>query len=302
MKILFIGGTKFVGRQMVEDALYLGHDVSILQRGKTNSNLFPNLRKFIGERENISNIISHSETFDVVIDTCGYHPEVVKMSAEYLKDKTKLYIFVSTISVFPDFSQWNLDENSPISKIAELPPRDVKITGENYGPLKALCEREVLNSFGEKHSLILRPTIIVGSYDESKRFDFWIQAVMIQKLLEIPDDHEATIQIIDVRALSRFALEAYKNNTHGIFNMIGVKKPISFLHFIETAKKLLNPQLELKFCQPKDHHSFPLYVNDANWKGIFQVNGQKAWQAGLEEISLEDTILKTAEYLKGQSV
>jgi 2'-hydroxyisoflavone reductase len=41
MKLLFLGGTQFVGRHMVEQALERGHEVTLFNRGKTNAHLFP---------------------------------------------------------------------------------------------------------------------------------------------------------------------------------------------------------------------------------------------------------------------
>lgn len=297
MKILFIGGTKFVGRQMVEDAVASGHDVYLLQRGKTNLDLFQKITKYIGDRFNISELIPKTEIFDLVVDTCGYHPHVVMQSCQHLKDKAKLYAFISTGSVYDDFSKPGLNEESATSLLSNIPSRNDPITGENYGPLKALCEKVVIDTFGLNKSLILRPCIIVGAHDDSKRFDYWISAIVQNKSLEIPDDNESNIQFIDVRAISDFVLGAIENNRFGIFNLIGPKDKINFIDFIYKAKSILNLELEINPIDPKSK-AFPMYVNDEKWNGFFNFDGSKAYKAGLKEIKTEDTIKYVAKYLK----
>jgi 2'-hydroxyisoflavone reductase len=298
MKILFIGGTKFVGRRMVEDAISLGHEVHLLQRGKTNLDLFPKVKKYIGDRSNISKILPKNEQFDLVVDSCGFHPEVVKESCLYLKNKTKLYAFISTCSVYADFSIKGLNEDSSTSVLSILPSMNDPISNENYGPLKALCEQVVINIFGINNSLIIRPCIIVGAQDESKRFDTWIANIINHKLLEVPNDLDSNIQFIDVRAISDFVLNAYDKKTSGIFNLVGPKDPIKFLDFINMAKNLLNPNLEIKLVD-SNSKSFPMYVKDENWKGFFSFDGAKAYNTGFKGILPEDTIKYVGEFLKG---
>lgn len=299
MKILFIGGTKFVGRQIAEDALALGHEITILQRGKTNSDLFPQVKKYYADRKDIASVIPATEYFDMVVDSCGYHPEVVAASCSYLKDKTKQYIFISTCSVYSDFSIEGLNEKSEVSVINPVPPANAAITNENYGPLKALCEKAVQDIIGDENSLILRPCIIVGPYDETKRFDYWISSILKSNEITVPDDPQALIQFVDVRALSNFVLTSANNKRTGIFNTIGPKDKIYFLDFIKQAKALLNPQLKIVKTQ-NPTQNFPMYVNDKNWKGFFQFDGSKAYTKGILQISVEDTILKTAEYIKSK--
>lgn len=301
MKILFIGGTKFVGRQIAEDALAQGHEVIILQRGKTNADLFPQTKKYYADRKDIASVIPASEYFDMVVDSCGYHPDVVLTSCNYLKDKTKQYVFISTCSVYSDFSIEGLNEQSVVSVVNPVPPVSDAITNENYGPLKALCEKVVIETIGAAHSLILRPCIIVGPYDETKRFDYWIGSILKSSELIVPDDPQASYQFVDVRALSHFVLSSADNKRTGIFNTIGPKEKIKFLDFIQLAKTLLNPQL--KIIKSSDlTQNYPMYVNDKNWKGFFEFDGSKAYNNGMVQISVEDTILTTAEYIKSKQI
>ncbi|MGZ3692223.1 MAG: NAD-dependent epimerase/dehydratase family protein, partial [Pseudobdellovibrio sp.] len=296
-KILFIGGTKFVGRRIVEDALKLGHEVHLLQRGQTNASLFPDVKKYIGDRSDINSVLPADARFDLVIDSCGYHPDVVEKSCRALTGRTPKYVFISTISVYSDFSKAGNNESSAVIESETTPDINTPVRGENYGLLKVKCEKKVLEYFPGELSLILRPCIIVGAHDDTKRFDRWIEAIMNHRGVDVPDDYKSTIQFVDVRALSDFALSARENNLNGIYNLIGPAKPLTLISFIKLAKSVLNPGLELNFVDPQSQN-FPMYIQDENWKGLFSTDGSKAYENGFCNIQVKDTVLYIADFLK----
>jgi 2'-hydroxyisoflavone reductase len=51
MRILVLGGTSFVGRAIVEDALRGGSDVTLFNRGRTGTELFPSVPRLAGDRD-----------------------------------------------------------------------------------------------------------------------------------------------------------------------------------------------------------------------------------------------------------
>ena len=145
MKILIIGGTRFLGRHLVNSARARGHDVTLFNRGMTNPDLFGDyVEKIEGDRAKDLNQLAGQ--WDAVIDTCGYFPRIVRMSAEALKDKVEKYVFISSISVYADFKKVGINESYPVGKIEDETMEE--ITGESYGPLKALCEKAAQDVFG----------------------------------------------------------------------------------------------------------------------------------------------------------
>src|SRR6056297_3199796 len=136
MKILIIGGTIFLGKHLVKIIDNEKHDLPIFHRGNHNIELDENVEEILGDRRENLDLLKNQK-WDVVIDTCGYFPEDVKKSVEYLKDKTNKYIFISTISVYKDFSE-KIDESSEINyKKGKLDKED----GNNYGPLRHAVKR-----------------------------------------------------------------------------------------------------------------------------------------------------------------
>ncbi|MGH2523258.1 MAG: epimerase, partial [Anaerolineales bacterium] len=140
MRLLILGGTVFLGRHSVEAALARGHAVTLFNRGQHNPDLFPEVEKLRGNRDGDFSAL-HGRTWDAVVDTCGYLPRVVRASAERLAGSVAHYTFVSSLSVYASTAAPGIDESAPVGK---LPDETVEqITGETYGPLKALCEQAV---------------------------------------------------------------------------------------------------------------------------------------------------------------
>jgi 2'-hydroxyisoflavone reductase len=101
MRLVVIGGTHFVGRAMVEDAVARGHEVTVFHRGPAEPAGFPEVEHLHGDRDGGLDPL-RTRTWDAAIDTCGYVPRVVRDSAQLLADAVGIYVFVSTLSVYPD--------------------------------------------------------------------------------------------------------------------------------------------------------------------------------------------------------
>ena len=74
MKLLILGGTKFLGKHITETALARGHQVTLFNRGQTNPHLFPQVEKIHGDREHDLSALDGYESWDAIIDTSGYFP------------------------------------------------------------------------------------------------------------------------------------------------------------------------------------------------------------------------------------
>ena len=173
MNILILGGTVFLGRAIVEEALRQGHTLTLFNRGKSNPDLFSEVEKLMGDRDlDLSPL--EDRKWDLVIDSCGYVPRVVGQSAKLLANAVDHYTFISTVSVYADFSKPGIDENAPVGTLEDETVEE--ITGETYGPLKALCEQVVQERIPDR-SLVIRPGLIVGPHDPTDRFTYWVLRV-----------------------------------------------------------------------------------------------------------------------------
>ncbi len=301
MKILILGGTKFLGRHLVDAALAAGHEVTLFNRGKTNPTLFPNVKTIIGDREVDTGKLAGHE-WDAVIDVAGYLPRIVRLSAEALKNSVKKYVFISTISVYAQFSKVGINEEDPVGKLEDESIEE--ITGETYGPLKALCEKTVQEIYGDR-ALIVRPGLIVGPYDPTDRFTYWPMRVQRGGDLIAPDKPQTPIQIIDVRDLSEFIIKLIEDDASGIYNATGPDHELMMGEFLDACKLVSGSVATFHWASAdflREHEvapwsDMPVWIPDTEQDaGFSRVDISRALDAGLKFRPIEDTIRDTIQW------
>ncbi|MEO6695633.1 MAG: SDR family oxidoreductase [Ignavibacteria bacterium] len=301
MKILILGGTVFLGRHLVNSALSRGHKVTLFNRGVHNPDWFPDIEKLKGSRDGDLESLRGRE-FDSVIDTCGYVPRIVKFSAEFLKDNVKNYTFISSISVYKDFSEMGLNENSETGKIEDESVE--QITGETYGPLKYLCEKTVEEIYEDK-ALIIRPGLIVGENDPSDRFTYWIHRVNDGGKILTPGPKENNVQFIDVKDLADWTIKLIEEKRSGTYNATGPGYCLSFEKLLEEIKNVSQSNAEFVWAEEKFliDENVGAYVELPLWLpgdaiGGNHVNVDKAITDGLRFRKLKETVKDTLEFDK----
>ena len=224
MRILVLGGTRFAGRAIVDAALGRGDAVTLFNRGKTNPGLYPGVETVIGDRtEDLSPL--DGREFDAVIDVACYDPAVARLSAEAFRDRTGRYVFVSTrVGLRRQSTTEAQLEDAPL---AELKP-GVPDYPENYGANKALSEAVVREVFGDR-ALIGRPGLITGPHDPTDRFPYWPRRIAAGGRVLAPGDAGDLTQVIDVRDLAAFLLDACHRDRGGVYNLTGAPRPFGIL-------------------------------------------------------------------------
>lgn len=296
MKLLIIGGTQFLGRAIVEDALARGHTLTLFNRGRTNAGLFPSVETIVGDRA--TDIARLGERhWDAVIDTCGYTPGVVAQSAHYLAQRVGHYTFISTISVYDlaQVGQSTITESAPLATLPEDADPET-LTGETYGPLKVLCEREVEAALPGR-ALISRPGLIVGPHDPTNRFTYWVRRIAQGGEVLAPGTPEHPVQIIDVRDLAAWTLQAIEDGTTGLFNATGPQAPLTMAATLDGIRQAL--QTKATFTWVPDEvllaygvspfMELPLWLPREMADQMMQVDVSRALQAGLKPRPLRAT-------------
>jgi 2'-hydroxyisoflavone reductase len=304
MKILIIGGTRFLGRHLVQSALGRGHHVTLFNRGLTNPDLFPQVETILGDREkDLAELLGHE--WDAVIDTCGYVPRIVQLSASALEGSVSRYVFISSISVYASFSKVGIDESDPVGKMEDETVEE--ITGETYGPLKVLCEKVVQKTFGDEGALIIRPGLIVGPYDPTDRFTYWPVRVARGGDVLAPEDPNVPVQIIDARDLSDFIIKLIEENASGIFNATGPDYELTMGAMLDTCKQVSKSDANFKWASVEflmEHKvepwsDMPVWIpNVEQDAGFSKVDISKAIKGGLTFRPLEETVHDTLEWAK----
>jgi len=299
LKLLVLGGTVFLGRHLVEAALARGHEVTLFNRGQRNPDLFPGVEKLRGNRDGDLAAL-RGRTWDAVVDTCGYVPRVVRASAELLADAVKHYTFISSLSVYAHARQAGIDESGAVGKLEDETVEE--ITGETYGPLKALCEQAVERAMPGR-ALSVRPGLIVGPHDLTDRFTYWPVRVSRGGDVLAPGRPERRIEFIDVRDLSEWIIRAVEKILTGVYNACGPDRHMSMGQLLETSKSVGGSDANLVWVDEKfltdagvePWSEVPLWIPeaDAMAAGFFAFDYSKAIQAGLTFRPLENTIRDT---------
>jgi 2'-hydroxyisoflavone reductase len=304
MNILIIGGTRFLGRHLVDSALARGHEVTLFNRGKSNPDLFLNIETILGDREHDLEKLSGRE-WDAVIDTSGYVPRIVRLSAQSLEANVKRYVFISSISVYANFNKVGIDENDPVGKIEDESFEE--ITGESYGPLKALCEKAVQDVFGENRALIIRPGLIVGPNDPTDRFTYWPVRVARGGDVLAPEKPDAPVQIVDVRDLSDFIIKLIEENASGLYNATGPDYDLTMGALLDAGKQVSKSDARFHWAsvefltenKVEAWSDLPVWLpSSGDEAGVSRANVSKAINAGLKFRPLEETVRDTLEWAK----
>jgi 2'-hydroxyisoflavone reductase len=299
LKLLVLGGTKFLGRATAEAALACGHDLTLFNRGETNAELFPGVEKLRGDRDGDLTALE-GRHWDAVIDPSGYVPRVVRASAELLA--VDHYVFVSTIAVYADTSR-PVTEKSGLKELEDPATESVH---EHYGELKVACERVVTEVFPDAHTHV-RPGLIVGPHDPTERFTYWPRRVARGGEVLVPGRPGRQVQIIDVRDLAGWIVRLAENRTRGTFNATGPVPPMTMGEVVDTCARVAGTDASFTWVdeefllahEVEPWMELPLWVPESDPEAAYflRVDVSRATAAGLTFRPLEETVADTLAWV-----
>ena len=313
LEILILGGTAFTGPQQVEYALKRGHKITLLNRNKTRPDFFKGkVDQLIGDLNDDVSALK-GKKFDVVIDNPTTLPAWVRNVAQYMKGNTSHYLFISTISAYANDKNTWADESDALAQLpAGIDPYAVAIADarRNYGPLKALSEKEVETHYPGINTII-RPGLIVGPLDVSDRFTYWPYRIDKGGEVLAPGDGNDPVQIIDSRDLAEWTIRMAESRTFGTFNATGPTKPYTMSEMLTGIKTAIGsnatftwvPAKFLSDQKVRAWSNMPVWVADTPDNGAFSRRKiDKAIAAGLTFRPLAVTARETLAWNKTRPV
>lgn len=302
MDVLVIGGSVFLGRAVVSEALALGADVTVFNRGRSGDTP-AGATQVIGDRtvpDDLSQL--RGRHFDVVVDTCGYVPADVRHSADLLAQSSEIYAFVSTVNAFPgwpaqlDYQAGGTYDGDPDATRDDVP--DEFDQGAAYGWLKVGCELAVRRAFGEQRCALLRGGSIVGPYDaQVGRLPWWTARVSRGGEVLVPGSPDEHVALIDARDLARFALSAVP----GTFETPGPSRRDTRADLMAACVAATGADATFTYVDDEwlagqdvtPWTEIPLWAPKADAPGVFAHHSEPAEAAGLTWRPLAETVADT---------
>jgi 2'-hydroxyisoflavone reductase len=303
MRVLILGGTLFLGRHLVEAALDRGDEVTLFNRGRTNPELFPEIERLRGDRDTGDLAALRGRTWDAVVDTSGYLPRIVRAAAELLDDSVDHYTFISSGSAYDHVGR-PVDESFPTGEL----PEESEDVERYYGPLKALCERAAEDALPGR-VLTVRAGLIVGPYDPTGRFTYWVSRIARGGDVLAPEPRDQRVQFIHARDLADWILNRAEHRLTGVFNVTGPEHELTMEQLLEEINQGTEGNARLRWLDESfllEHgveawSDLPLWLAPTSNPELAQflaMDIRKALATGLRFRPLAETIRDTLEKAK----
>lgn len=308
MKLLIVGGTRFLGRYLVRAALERDHEITLFNRGNHSSE--NNVETIHGDRH-IDVAKLRRRRWDAVIDTCGMLPNAVRVAAEVLSDSVDRYVFISTQNVYADVSVPGVCESSPLRTLTSeeleqayaIDRSGEPSYGKLYGGLKALCEKAAEEVMPNR-VLTVRPGLIVGPNDYTDRFTYWVVRIARGGDVLAPGRPDRFIQLIDVRDLAEWTVSMIERKDAGVYNTVGQPSTLTMKNLLDECRGVSRSDASFTWASEEfllKHEvaawsEMPLWLPEEaapHLNGFMFINSDKAVGAGLSFRSLTGTIRDT---------
>jgi 2'-hydroxyisoflavone reductase len=244
VRVLVVGGTRFVGRHIVQALLDRGHEVTLFHRGTGEDDPFPEAEHRHGDRNGDLAALADGQ-WDATVDVSAYVPRQVRALGEALGragGRGGRYLYISSISAYAETGEPGLTEDAPLAVLADEDTEE--ITGETYGGLKALCEYAAVEVFGGD-TVIVRPTYVVGPYDPTGRFTYWVQRLAEGGEVLAAGPPDQPVQVIDGRDLGAFCVRLLEDGASGPFHTAGPVSsgpPYGLRNLLEDVRVAVAPE------------------------------------------------------------
>lgn len=307
MKVLVLGGTVFLGRAIVAEALRRGHQVTTFNRGLSGPDA-EGVEAVRGDRQSTDDLrrLIDGRTWDIVVDVAGFVPRVVGESARLLSGRAAVYAYVSSISSVRGFPAAEVDEGSPMH---ECDP-DAGPDDGDYGVLKAGCERAVEKYF-DGARLIVSPGLIIGPHENVGRLPAWLRRVNRGGRFLAPGDPGRPLQLIDARDIAIFTLDLAERGVGDRFLVTGPPGNTTFGGLLADCVAATGAEAEPVWLDDRfllDHEvapwtELPLWAPDQpGWEHVWHVSTAKAQAAGLRCRPITETVHDTWAWLRDLGV
>jgi 2'-hydroxyisoflavone reductase len=310
LNMLILGGTSFIGPNLIHYALGRGHTIATFTRGRTEPTIYRDMYRdveaLIGDRAENHDAL-RGRTWDVVIDTSGWQFEWAQNSIQAVRDSTDLYLYTSSIGVYLPYRKAGLREEDEV--LSEDPPSVPANQRPTYGVMKVQSEAEVRRAFGNDRSIIVRPGYIAGPAETTNRYVYWPLRLERGGEVLVPGKPDDPVQYTDVRDLAEFMIHCAENRTSGTYNVVGPASPLTMPAFVHGVHAVVSSEVEWVMI---DDHDFlteqrvrfviPWIMPVDEQYGALRINIDRAKAAGLTHRPVATTASDALEWWHSDAV
>ncbi|MFC7246644.1 NAD-dependent epimerase/dehydratase family protein [Catellatospora aurea] len=295
MRLLLLGGTRFLGRALGHDAVARGWQVTAFHRGVTGAPPH-GVASVYGDRTVAADLAVLTRTgWDAVVDTWDGPPVAVSAAATALAPVSGRYIFVSSRSVYDDLSTHGLTEDSPLTPAG----------GSSFGSVKVAAEHAVRATFGHR-TLIARPGLVLGPHEQPERLVWWLRRLARGGDVPVPGPPDLGLQYIDVRDLARWLLDAAQADLGGTFNVVSRPGHTTMGALLAACTEAAGSDARLRWVPPavfsavgiQPWSELPIWVPAGSGvRGLHETDSERAHAAGLHCRPVTQTVADTWAWL-----
>ncbi|WP_049567522.1 NAD-dependent epimerase/dehydratase family protein [Nonomuraea sp. SBT364] len=294
MDVLLLGGTEFVGRAFVEEALALGWRVTVFNRGTHEPPAGVTALRGDRSREGGLEALTRGE-WDVVVDTWSWAPSAVREAASLLAGRAGHYVYVSSRSVYAPPVPFGADESAPLTGSGDV----------GYAAMKAGGEEAATAAFGER-ALLARAGLIIGPHENIGRLPWWLTRIARGGPVLAPGPRELGVQYVDARDLARWCLDAARRGVGGAYNVVSPPDFTTMRELLETAVRVTGSGAELRWVEPEailaagiePWTDLPIWLLGEDHAFMHGADVSKAVAAGLTFRPVEETVADTWAWLR----
>lgn len=294
MKLLVLGGTRFVGRAVVTDALARGWDVTALHRGVTGSTPCPTLHADRTDPAALAAALQGTQ-WDAVIDTWSAAPKVVQLAARTIS--TQRFAYVSSLSVYVEGRPAGGNESWPTVDGTPGADKTDYAADKRGGELAAL----------ESHpsALLGRAGLILGPHEDIGRLPWWLDRCARGGRVVAPGRPEAPLQFVDARDLATWLCDGLADDRTGAVDL--TSPTIAFGGLLSavveatggTAELVWVPEAEVLAAGAEPWTQLPCWVpENEEFAGFMEGDTSQAIATGLRTRPVGDTVRDTWTWLQ----
>ncbi|MBB2924596.1 NAD-dependent epimerase/dehydratase family protein [Cellulomonas cellasea] len=297
MRLLVLGGTRFLGRAVVADALDRGWDVTTLHRGVTGAPP-AGVRTLVADRTSTADVERALDggSWDLVVDTWSGSPRIASDAAALLAGRAGAYGFVSSISVYA----WgtHVDETSPVVD------GDPRADDGEYPALKRGAELGVLAAHPD--ALLARAGLLLGPHEDIGRLPWWLTRIARGGRVVAPGRPDRPLQYVDARDAARWLLSGLEGGLGGAVDVASSSGHATTRSLLEACVAATGSDAELVWVDEatlaaagaEPWTQLPCWVPEAgDLAGFFEGDTSRAAATGLVCRPVEDTVADTWRWL-----